>query len=217
MIRFHWTNIKKSSLNLHLCTEPGAKSARWCKICKICRRWRMGMMQNKICKTTFCQHTAGWLLIGQEEKEDKLLTDSILTMCALLVANLGWPKCASFTYIHWVQAPVTLLPHLLLLIIFGLDWNICRNMYFVRTLGAADRKIWFASVYISRFNPESTFKWCFSQPILQIFVYQVGIFIKTLKCIPLPWIYAFWFWSFNIKLSSGFLKHIMCNNSNHTW
>ena len=48
-----------------------------------------GMMQNKICKTTFCQHTAGWLLIGQEEKEDKLLTDSILTVCVLLVANLG--------------------------------------------------------------------------------------------------------------------------------
>ena len=179
MIRFHWTNIKKSSLNLHLCTEPGAKSARWCKICKICRRWTMGMMQNKICKTTFCQHTAGWLLIGQVEKEDKLLTDSILTVCALFVANLGWPIHMCVFYIFIEFKLLSHYWHICCMIIFGRDWNICRNVYFVRTLGAADRKIWFASVYISRFNPESTFKWCYSQLILQIFVYQVGIFIKT--------------------------------------
>ena len=82
--------------------------------------------------------------------------------------------CASSWLPIWVDQNVRLLHifiefkllshycHICCIKIFGRDWNICKNMYFVRTLGAANRKIWFASVYISSFNPESAFKWCFS-------------------------------------------------------
>ena len=130
-------------------------------------------MQNNFL-STHCWLVTDWSGGKRRQAVDRFHFDYVRPLGCQFVLNI---MCVFYIFIEFKL--LSRYWHICCMIIFGRDWNICRNVYFVRTLGAADRKIWFASVYISRFNPEITFKWCFSQVILQIFVYQVGIFIKT--------------------------------------